>query len=44
VSCDPEPPMGSILYLSEVPCDGGDDTMFANMYLATRCCQNRYAR
>ena len=34
VSCDPEPPMGSILYLSEVPPDGGGDTMFANMYLA----------
>ena len=34
VSCDPEPPMGSILYLTEVPADGGGDTMFANMYLA----------
>jgi len=34
VSCDPEPPMGSILYLTEVPEDGGGDTMFANMYLA----------
>src|SRR5437867_1331945 len=34
VSCDPEPPMGSILYLTEVPPDGGGDTMFANMYLA----------
>jgi taurine dioxygenase len=34
VSCDPEPPMGSILYLAEVPPDGGGDTMFANMYLA----------
>jgi taurine dioxygenase len=29
VSCDPEPPMGSILYLTEVPPDGGGDTMFA---------------
>jgi taurine dioxygenase len=28
VSCDPEPPMGSILYLTEVPPDGGGDTMF----------------
>ena len=26
--------MGSILYLTEVPPDGGGDTMFANMYLA----------
>ena len=34
VSCEPEPPMGSILYLTEVPPDGGGDTMFANMYLA----------
>lgn len=34
VSCVPEPPMGSILYLTEVPSDGGGDTMFANMYLA----------
>jgi taurine dioxygenase len=34
VSCDPEPPMGSILYLTTVPPDGGGDTMFANMYLA----------
>ena len=34
VSCDPEPPMGSILYLTEVPADGGGDTLFANMYLA----------
>ena len=34
VSCDPEPPMGSILYLKEVPPDGGGDTMFANMYRA----------
>src|SRR5205809_1468663 len=34
VSCDPEPPMGSILHLTEVPPDGGGDTLFANMYLA----------
>ena len=34
VSCDPEPPMGSILHLTTVPPDGGGDTMFANMYLA----------
>ena len=32
VSCDPEPPMGSILYIHQAP-DGGD-TMFANMYSA----------
>jgi taurine dioxygenase len=34
VSCDPEPPMGSILHLTTVPPDGGGDTMFANMYMA----------
>ena len=34
VSCDEQPPMGSILYIQEVPPDGGGDTMFANMYQA----------
>lgn len=34
VSCDAEPPMGSILYLKEVPPDGGGDTLFASMYAA----------
>ena len=34
VSCDLEPPMGSILYLTEVPPDGGGDTLFASMYAA----------
>ena len=34
VSCDPEPPMGSILYMLEPPSNGGGDTMFANMYAA----------
>ena len=33
VSCDEEPPMGSILHLHEVPEVGGD-TMFASMYAA----------
>ena len=34
VSCDVEPPMGSILYMHEVPASGGGDTMFASMYAA----------
>jgi taurine dioxygenase len=33
VSCDPEPPMGSILYLRKCPPRGGD-TLFASMYAA----------
>src|SRR3954465_2127355 len=34
VSCDKEPPMGSILHLTEVPPDGAGDTLFATMYPA----------
>jgi len=34
VSCDEEPPMGSVLHMHTVPPDGGGDTMFANMYAA----------
>lgn len=33
VSCDPEPPMGSILYIRTCPPNGGD-TLFASMYAA----------
>ena len=33
VSCDAEPPLGTILYMTEVPPVGGD-TLFANMYAA----------
>ena len=34
VSCDAEPPMGSILYMKELPPDGGGNTLFASMYRA----------
>lgn len=34
VSCDEEPPMGSILHIHQVPENGGGDTSFANMYAA----------
>jgi taurine dioxygenase len=35
VTCDAEPPMGSMLYLDRTPDLGyGGDTLFANMYLA----------
>src|SRR5262245_13770777 len=33
VSCDEEPPMGSILYIKQCPPHGGD-TLFASMYAA----------
>jgi taurine dioxygenase len=33
VSCDEEPPMGSILYLHTAPSCGGD-TLFASQYAA----------
>lgn len=35
VTCDPEPPMASILHLHEVPATGGD-TLFSCMYAAYR--------
>jgi taurine dioxygenase len=34
VTCETEPPMGSILYLHKIPDNGGGDTLFANMYRA----------
>lgn len=34
VTCDPIPPLGSMLYITETPEAGGGDTLFADMYLA----------
>jgi taurine dioxygenase len=34
VSCEAEPPMGSVLYMHQVPENGGGDTLFASMYAA----------
>ncbi len=40
VSCDTEPPMGSILYVQECPPVGGD-TLFASMYAAYEALSDR---
>src|SRR5580693_8903590 len=40
VSCDVEPPMGSILYIRQCPPRGGD-TLFANMYAAYEALSDR---
>ena len=40
VSCDPEPPMGSILYVKTCPPKGGD-TLFASMYAAYEALSDR---
>jgi taurine dioxygenase len=40
VSCDPEPPMGSILYINTCPPLGGD-TLFASMYAAYETLSDR---
>jgi taurine dioxygenase len=43
VSCDPEPPMGSILHLWEVPETGGD-TLFASMHATYDALSDRMKR
>src|ERR1700727_661247 len=40
VSCDTEPPMGSILYVKQTPPKGGD-TLFASMYAAYEALSDR---
>ena len=41
VTCDEVPPLGSMLYVTETPEDGGGDTMFADMYLAYELLSDR---
>lgn len=41
VTCDEIPPLGSMLYVTETPEDGGGDTMFADMYLAYELLSDR---
>jgi taurine dioxygenase len=43
VSCDPEPPMGSILYIRTCPPYGGD-TLFASMYATYEALSDRMKR
>ena len=43
VSCDVEPPMGSILRIAQVPTSGGD-TLFASMYAAFEALSDRMQR
>ena len=43
VSCDVEPPMGSILYIRKCPPRGGD-TLFASMYAAYEALSDRMKR
>jgi taurine dioxygenase len=43
VSCDPEPPLGSILYIRTCPPRGGD-TLFASMYAAYDALSERMQR
>ncbi|HEX2891392.1 TauD/TfdA dioxygenase family protein [Vineibacter terrae] len=40
VSCEAEPPMGSILYIKQCPAEGGD-TLFASMYAAYEALSER---
>jgi taurine dioxygenase len=43
VSCDPEPPMGSILHIKTCPPEGGD-TLFASMYATYDALSERMKR
>jgi len=34
ITCEATPPLASLLYLTEIPSNGGGDTLFTNMHLA----------
>ncbi len=44
VSCEVEPPKGSILQLTEVPTTGGGDTLFASRYCAYEALSDHWQR
>ncbi len=44
VSCEVDPPKGSILRLTEVPASGGGDTLFASMYGAYEALSEHWQR
>jgi taurine dioxygenase len=44
VTCDPIPPLGSMLYIRECPAVGGGDTLYADMYMAYELLSDKMKR